>query len=246
MSRNIVIFLILALAISFSVTAVFASEPASYIPTVGDHIIRGQEAELVGKIIITIDDCAIQEDARAMFDTLNSRGLKATFFCNTRYLVQQDPTFWREVLAAGWEFGYHTQQHTAPSDTNYHGLEADFAGYMVFMREYLAVPQLQIRFIRPPFGDWNATWLQWGADYDLYTARWNIVPNGEITMDYVRAVIRNVQGGPIILLHTRPFDRNWLENNVDELASMVSPVSAATFPTMSEAFLGGTVFAGWL
>lgn len=237
-------FLRLTLTLSlFGAVSAWAQSP--YLSAVPDHIIRGQEPELVGKIIITIDDCAVLSDAEAMFETLNARDLKATFFCNTMYLSQQDPTFWRHVLAAGWEFGYHTQQHTMPSETNYQGLVEDYAGYLAFMREYLAAPDLQIRFIRPPFGDWSPDWLQWGADHDLYTTRWNNVPSGETTFEYVRAVISHPQGGPIILLHTRPFDRDWLENNIDDLAAMVSPVNNSTFPTLSEAFLTTPVFTGW-
>src|SRR3989344_4650214 len=152
---------------------VAAGAQDTYLPTVADNVVNGDEPELTGKIIITIDDCAFQSLAEEEFNILNSRGLKATFFCNTKYLIQQDPAFWRGVLAAGFEFGYHTQNHNGNMSRSQ--LEADFAGYLDFMRVYLEDPNLQVRFVRPPFGAWDSAWLAWAAANDLYTVRWNIV-----------------------------------------------------------------------
>lgn len=207
------------------------------------YVIVGDELELVGKIIITIDDCSNQTIAEEMFTILDDRGLDATFFCNSFYLVDQTPDFWIRVIDAGWEFGYHTTNHTR--GLTYEELDTDFDTFEAFLRDFLQSPDLQIAVTRPPWGDWNDTWLRWTSDRGLYTVRWNMVPSVDAGIDYFRDIVDRPQSGPIILLHTRPFDRDWLRDNIDALAYMVTPVDNTTFPTVSSAINSNTLYQQW-
>lgn len=232
MLRSLVLMLFLSLFLVF-----VSQAQETYLPTVVDSVIDGNEPELVGKIIITIDDCALQDQAEIMFSLLESRGLKATWFCNTRYL--KDAGFWRQVYDAGHEFGYHTTNHTSPSIMTGEQLAADFAAYETSLRELLGDESLEIKLVRPPFGDWNETWMTWAASHDLYTVRWNLViPNRQVTQEYIRAVISHPNGGSIFLMHTRSGDAAWLDANLEFLVSLVGEGNSLTFPTLSQAFLG--------
>lgn len=212
------------------------------------EVIYGNEAELRGKVLITIDDCASEELTRRMFETLNSRGLRATFFPNTTYMVGQDPQLWRDIVAAGFEIGYHTQNHDGNMSVSQ--LEADFVGFETSVRQVLGDENYQVTVVRPPYGSWDENWNAWVGNNGLHTVRWGMVPSNDAGMDYFRAVIdRGVPGtGPIVLLHPREFDAAWLDENIGSMMDLVGGqenADATTFPTVSGAFADGDLGLSW-
>jgi hypothetical protein len=69
-------------------------------------------------------------------------------------------------------------------------------------------------------------------------------------MNYFEAIIdRGVPGtGPILLLHPRDFDVNFLRNNIDALEDLVGgpdQANATTFPTITGAFEDGDLGLKW-
>lgn len=179
-------------------------------------ILSGSETALRNNILITIDDCAHESEVRRMFGILRDRGVKATFFPNTRYLLQQDPTVWQEIVAAGFEIGYHTRWHQSWLTAD--ELAADFAQFQEEIRTILGNPSYQIRYVRPPNGAWDQTWLDWAAANNLMTVRWNIVPPMDDAM--LIGTLRHPNGGGIFLIHVSYTDADWLDAHIDSLISL--------------------------
>lgn len=178
----------------------------------------GNEPQFANNLILTIDDCAIESQVRAMLDLLATYNLKATFFPNTRYMVQQDAQLWRDLVAAGHEIGYHTRLHT--SWLTQDELTADFGLFQDEVRQILGDPNYAIRYVRPPNGAWNDEWQTWAANQGVLTVRWNFTaPAAEVP--YIQAVLQNrAQGGSILLLHASKTDFEWLSANLKALVAM--------------------------
>ncbi len=186
--------------------------------------ITGSESFWGNDILITLDDCHLRDWVRRAFDLLyNQRGLRVTLFPNSNYLPLDDPeikALWRDIYQAGFEIGYHTTNHYP--DWTRPALEADFAKYTDHMRQLFDAPDLTIRFVRPPYGNWNSTWLDWAAANGLTNVRWNFVPDGQ-SSNTIEAYLNTIQcerGGRIILMHPREWDCYWLETHLDGLVEL--------------------------
>ena len=184
-------------------------------------VLYGNETALANDIVITIDDCSVESNVRWAFDILRNRGLKATFFPNTKHMLRQNPQLWRDIVAAGFEIGYHTRMHTPGMTVEQ--LNADFDLFTAEVRGILNDSGYTIRYVRPPAGVWNTDWMNWSASRGLITVRWNMVlPN--VTVNYVEGVISNrASGGSILLMHTGRADVQWLQDHVDTLTRYHEP-----------------------
>jgi peptidoglycan/xylan/chitin deacetylase (PgdA/CDA1 family) len=184
----------------------------------GDWTLYGNEPPLTNNILLTIDDASIEANVRTMFHLLREHGLTATFFPNMRYVTQQDPQLWQEIVSAGFEIGYHTRNHNSyltPEE-----LTADFNLFQDELRLILNNPTYTIHYVRPPNGVWDANWATWANTNNLFTVRWNVT---SVTDDmlYIEGVLRNHDnGGSIILLHTSNYDVQWLQNLLPRLMNL--------------------------
>jgi peptidoglycan/xylan/chitin deacetylase (PgdA/CDA1 family) len=212
-------------------TEKFDEESGVEIPAV----ITGSEPELADNILLTIDDCSSEEKTRAIFEFLLERNLRATFFPVSSMIVGHDPGLWQDIVEAGFEIGYHTRFHqgelTVPE------LDADFEGFTEDIRILLDDPDYTIQYVRPPWGLWNDDWLTWAQNNQLHTVRWNIVPRFDLTMEYFAAVLKHEDGGGIVLIHPRPTDIWWLEENMDAILELQNPDGEPfNIVTITEAF----------
>ncbi len=149
--------------------------------------------------------------------------MTATFFPNTRYLIQQDPQLWQEIVAAGSEIGYHTRRHT--SGMTPEELATDFAAFQDEIRVALNDPSYAIRYVRPPNGLWNDNWMAWASANNLITVCWNVTSVTD-DMTYIEAVVKSRdRGGSIILLHAGQNDVKWVENHLAALMWMLDEQS---------------------
>jgi peptidoglycan/xylan/chitin deacetylase (PgdA/CDA1 family) len=227
-------FILITIILLLGSSIVIAEDEARHV-TIPD-VIYGNEPELANNVLITIDDCLSEEMTRKLFYFLREHDFRAVFFPLTSGIRNHDPQLWQEIVAAGFEIGYHTRNHQP--GLNQAELAEDFTAFQAEIRTILDDPDYVIRYVRPPFGIWDANWLAWSAANDLHTVRWNIVPRFDLQMPYVRAVMGNRNfGGTIFLLHSRPTDYWWLERNIDELLSLRTPSSDPyRFTTLTEAF----------
>jgi len=224
MSKIITLFMLLLLS---NVLLVFADDP--------DLTLYGNEPQFANNIVLTIDDTSIESNTRIMFELLQSQGLSATFFPNLRHMKQQDPQLWQDIVAAGFEVGYHTINHTpymTPDE-----LMLDFQVFQDELRLILNRPSYTISYVRPPNGAWDTHWMTWANANHLYTVRWNITSMTD-DLGYIDGVLQNrIHGGSIILLHTGYNDGLWLQNNLPALRDLqVNPQNTYQITSLSHAF----------
>ena len=184
------------------------------IPTV----IYGNEPQLKNNILFTMDDCYDEILTREMSEFLHERGLTGIFFPLTLAINDDDPQLWQDIVAAGFEIGYHTRFHQEGLTQDQ--LEADFLAFTEEIRVILDDSEYVVQYVRPPYGIWNNDWLIWAEENDLHTVRWNIVTRFDLTMGYFEGVLRHADGGGIVLMHPRPTDIWWLENNIDAVLEL--------------------------
>lgn len=169
-------------------------------------------------IVITIDDCYNYNHTRSLFQTLKEKNLTATFFPNTRYLnLEKEDTvkLWREIYEEGFEIGYHTTNHVKGMSVE--ELNQDFEAFTQHMRALLGDSTFTIKTVRPPYGSWNEQWNNWVKQNDLFNVRWNMDP----TLEASHAETLKEQGiSPIVILHSRWEDVDWLNRNVQELLNI--------------------------
>ena len=179
--------------------------------------IYGNEKELKGRVFITIDDCAMAKYTLQMVDILASVNAKATFFPNSDRLMGQY-MLWRRIYHFGHDIGYHTTNHTLGLTVNQ--LIEDRKKFEVVIRELTGNPNYSVVYVRPPYGDWDKNWTTWAKANSLTTIRWNYAPGSKHNLDYFRTQFKSINGGGIILIHPRPWDTQWLEDNIKQLKRM--------------------------
>ena len=176
-----------------------------------------------------------EEKTRKLFEYLLDKKISATFFPVSSAIVDHDPELWPAIVDAGFEIGYHTRFHQG--ELTIAELETDFAAFTEDIQAILDDPDYTIRYVRPPWGLWNEDWLTWAQDNDLHTVRWNIVPRFDLTMEYFEAVLNHEDGGGIVLVHPRPTDMWWLEENMAAILQLRNPDGEPyNIVTITEAF----------
>ncbi len=165
-------------------------------------------------IVMTIDDC-YGENSKHVFAALKEKGVTATFFPNTQYLNPKNEDtvkLWKEIYESGFEIGYHTTNHTG--NMSIEELNEDFQKFTQHMRELLGDPDFSIKVARPPYGAWDDEWNKWVKQNNLFNIRWNMGPNEKSS--YANA-LGNQNISPIVILHSRDNDVEWLKENLQEL-----------------------------
>ena len=155
------------------------------------------------KIYLTFDDGPIPEVTPWVLDTLDSFGVKATFFCVGEN-VKNNPELYQEILKRGHRTGNHTFNH--------------LRGFITKTDRYLANIEKAAEYIdsdlfRPPHGDlWQKQYFAIRKKYkivqwDLITRDYNKKLTGEQVFNIVRKHTRN---GTIMVFH----DSLKAENNM--------------------------------
>ncbi len=185
------------------------------------HLIYGNRPDLVNNIVLTIDDNVYEANIRRVFNLLQDKGLKASFFPHTRYMKNQDPQLWRDIVAAGHDIGYFTRNHA-------HGLsldefKEDFALYQDELRVILGDPNFSVRYAKPACWAWESPWFAWLEQSGLIGVKTNILGPAP-SLDYMSGVFNNVEeGGHIISIISFTEHIDWLEANIDELMTLTRP-----------------------
>lgn len=188
-------------------------------------IIYGNHPALANNIVMMVDDNVYEGNIRYWFNLFEEKGIKATFFPHTGYMVNQDPQLWRDIVAAGHEIGYFTRFHE-------HGLTAeefmeDFLMFREELRTILNDPNYFIRYAKPACWYWEHPWFDWLEQaHDLYGiqgVRVNIL-GPTPSMDYMQGVFNNTEsGGTIFSLLPFPEHIVWLDDNIDDILALTAP-----------------------
>ncbi|MBD5179894.1 MAG: polysaccharide deacetylase family protein [Bacteroidales bacterium] len=145
-------------------------------------------------VYLTFDDGPIPEVTPWVLDTLDSYGVKATFFL-VGDNVKRHPELLEEIRSRGHSFGNHTMHHLQ-------GLKSTRKAYLRDITE--ADNLIDSPLFRPPHG------LLWGGQARAIKRKYNLIMYDIITRDYDRSlspervldnVKRYVRNGSIIVFH---------------------------------------------
>ena len=150
--------------------------------------------------VLTFDDGPHHSNDATIYDILDAKGIRATFFFLGEQ-VQANPTTALTAVNRGHEVGYHSWDHKNLRAESRETVTEDFRrGVGAF-----TALGLQPAFFRPPFGNYNAGILEEAATYGLTTVNW--------TNDSLDWQIKDAEGivqrvlslsapGDIVLLHS--------------------------------------------
>jgi peptidoglycan/xylan/chitin deacetylase (PgdA/CDA1 family) len=100
-------------------------------------------------VALTFDDGTDPANTQAIFAILQSAGVAATFFPfgNT---MRADPTFWPQVVAAGYPIGNHSMTHPVLTGLSDAALHSEINDATALITQLSGQPP--ISFMRPPYG----------------------------------------------------------------------------------------------
>lgn len=154
-------------------------------------------------VALTFDDGTDPANTRAIFATLQSAGVAATFFPFGN-AMRADPSFWPQVVAAGYPIGNHSMTHPVLTGLSDAALRSEINDATALITQLSGRPP--ISFIRPPYGAWDqrvaaaaaaggySSLLLWDVDPRDWAG-----PSAQTILDRVVAAARD---GSVILLHT--------------------------------------------
>ena len=168
------------------------------------------------KIALTFDDGPHPRFTKQILQVLAQYGVRATFFVIGENAALY-PDVLREEIAAGHSIGSHTYSHRRVAEMSEYELRAE----MEKTRELLLRFGVRASLFRPPEGVCDDKVERLSRAFDCDIILWSIdtgdwrLPGKETI---VSAVLDNVRGGEIVLMHDYVSGRS---NTVQALARMI-------------------------
>ena len=156
-------------------------------------------------VALTFDDGTDPANTRAIFAILQSSGVVATFFPFGN-AMRVDPSFWPQVVAAGYPIGNHSMSHPVLTGLSDAALRSEINDATGLITQLSGQPP--ISFMRPPYGAWDqrvaaaaaAGGYRWLMLWDVDPRDWA----GPAAQTIVDRVVGAARDGSVILLHTFP------------------------------------------
>ena len=133
-------------------------------------------------------------------DILETYNIPATFFLIGIH-VEKYPDQAKMIIDSKNELGLHSYSHKQLTKMAPDYIKIDFQDSLTAINN---IAETDIRFFRPPFGDFNDTIIEAAKDHDLITILWCVDPRDWKINDpqqIAKHVIQNAENGSIILLH---------------------------------------------
>ncbi|MDN7245294.1 polysaccharide deacetylase family protein [Planococcus shenhongbingii] len=166
-------------------------------------------------VVLTFDD----GPSRALpqiLDVLKLENVPAAFFWQTRLLYSARP--WKRVLEEGHQIGSHTTKHLNLVNLSFEEQYQDIKNSIAKIEQ---VTGSDVKYFRPPFGQFNEDTLQAAKALDVKTVMWRVA-----SMDWelkkspqqiVCTVRDNLEDGAVILLHE-------LQHTADILPDLIKAI----------------------
>src|SRR5262249_34929248 len=157
------------------------------------------------RIALTFDDCVYGDAWTSILNTLEARGLRATFFCATVNL-DRNAAQARRTVAEGMSIGSHTRDHPDLTTLSYDQIRAQLSDDIdAWWRVARATP---LPLFRPPYGAYDSDVLRAAGDLGfVHTVTWDVDPQdwsdpgvGEIQS----RVLSHAHPGMIVVMHVKP------------------------------------------
>lgn len=172
------------------------------------------------RIALTFDDCVFGDAWNSILNTLEARGLRATFFCASINL-DRNAAEARRTVADGMSIGSHTRDHPNLTTLSYGQVRAQLEDDVeAWWRIARATP---LPLFRPPYGAYDSTVLRAAGSLGfLHTVTWDVDPS-DYTDPGVAAirqrVLSHAHAGMIVIMHVKPETAAALPGLLDALAA---------------------------
>ncbi len=185
-------------------------------------------------IALTFDDGPSPTYTPQLLDTLEAKGVHATFFVLGQMVLDADPALLQRMAADGNEIGNHSYDHSIYTDLTEDQIRAELTktNDAIF-----AACGVTPTVMRPPTGGSNDTVLALSKQYNMAVVNWSYESCPEDwlkdhqTADFIsNYVVENAANGHIVLLH------DIRQCTVDSVAAMIDGLKAKgyRFATVSE------------
>jgi|GEM_PF-590189 len=185
-------------------------------------------------IALTFDDGPSPTYTAQLLDTLEAKGVHATFFVLGQMVLDADPALLQRMAADGNEIGNHSYDHSIYTDLTEDQIRAELTktNDAIF-----AACGVTPTVMRPPTGGSNDTVLALSKEYNMAVVNWSYESCPEDwlkdhqTAEFIsNYVVENAANGHIVLLH------DIRQCTVDSIAAMIDGLSAKgyRFATVSE------------
>ncbi len=152
------------------------------------------------QIALTYDDGPNDPHTLKLLEVLARNNVQATFFMIGRY-VQQRPDIARAVAQAGHAIGNHTFTHPQLIFESAAQTRKELADCHQALQDAIGEHS---KLFRPPFGGRRPATLRIARELGLHTVMWNVTGydwNAPPAAVIEKKVVRQMQGGDVILLH---------------------------------------------
>ncbi|MEN3002867.1 polysaccharide deacetylase family protein [Dehalobacterium formicoaceticum] len=150
------------------------------------------------KVAITFDDGPVPGFTAEYLGVLNEHQVPATFFM-VGTQVKKYPHLAQKIADMGFTLGSHSYQHSRLTLKSPDIIQEDFR-----KTEAVFASLGEVRFFRPPYGDYNDLITKTAQSFGLTSIGWNVDPrdwDSEDSTQIANHVLTHVKDGAIILLH---------------------------------------------
>lgn len=152
------------------------------------------------RLALTFDDGPSEYNTPKLLDTLDKRGVKATFFL-IGDKVRKHPQLVQEIILQGHIIGNHTMSHRNLMLLPYARVMEEIRTCEMLLNE---ITRQHPKLFRPPFGAHSPVVLQAANSLDLHVVMWSVTCFdwlGLSAQNVERIAKRQIRGGEVILLH---------------------------------------------
>lgn len=184
------------------------------------------------KVALTFDAAWGADKTSKIVEILTNEGVGGTFFL-VGFWSEKYADKIKEIDAAGLDIGTHSNTHPKMSQLTSSQIEDELT---VSMNLITSVTNKEVRFFRPPYGDYNDQLLTVANNLGLQTIQWSVdsLDWKGLSADQILARVKaGVHNGAIILFH------NNSDNIVEALPQVIAFLKAEGYSMVN---LGDLVY----
>lgn len=152
------------------------------------------------KVALTFDAAWGSDKTEKIVTTLKEAGVLGTFFL-VGFWVEQNPDKVKFIDDAGFDIGTHSNTHPKMSTLSESQINSELVTSMNLIKN---ITGKEVKFFRPPFGDYNDTLVTVAGNLGLKTIQWDVDSldwKGISASEILSRVKSSVKNGSIILCH---------------------------------------------
>lgn len=152
------------------------------------------------KVALTFDAAWGSDKTEKIVEILKEKGVGGTFFL-VGFWIEKNSDKVKMIDDAGIDIGTHSSSHPKMSQLSEDSMNQELQGSMDLITN---ITGKQVKFFRPPFGDYNDTLINVASNLGLKTIQWDVDTldwKGLSASEILARVKSSVKNGSIILCH---------------------------------------------